>query len=58
MHNVLGEHTSMKMSFSRPMLIKVRGLAIEPRFSRICIDLLMHVHVHVYSKRLNSHKPV
>ena len=40
---VLFEHTSMKMSCSRPIL-KVRGLSIEPHFSTVCIDLSMHVH--------------
>ena len=45
---VLGEHTSRKMSciyiVYRPLL-KVRGLSIEPRFSTMCIDLSIHVHV-------------
>ena len=35
------------MSCSRPIL-KVRGLSIEPRFSTMCIDLSMHVHVVKY----------
>ena len=26
-------------------LLKVRGLSIEPRFSTMCIDLSIHVHV-------------
>ena len=44
---VLGEHTSMKNELYivyRPLL-KVRGLSIEPRFSTMCIDLSIHVHV-------------
>ena len=46
---VLGEHTSMKKELYivpvyRPLL-KVRGLSIEPRFSTMCIDLSIHVHV-------------
>ena len=44
---VLGEHTSMENELYivyRPLL-KVRGLSIEPRFSTMCIDLSIHVHV-------------
>ena len=45
---VLGEHTSMMKNelyiVYRPLL-KVRDLSIQPRFSTMCIDLSIHVHV-------------
>ena len=45
---VLGEHISMKNELYIYSIIdhlKVRGLSIEPRFSTMCIDLSIHVHV-------------
>ena len=37
MLHVLGEHTGMKLSCIKPTS-KLRGLSIEPRSSRGCID--------------------
>ena len=52
------EHTSMKNEsyiVYRPLL-KVRGLSIESRFSTMCIDL--SIHVHVVKDYIVSNKPV